>query len=39
VIDTDRKVLAVIRSETDMTGHADAALDALRAAAQGTEEE
>ena len=39
VIDTDRKVLAVIRSEIDMTGHADAALNALRAAARGTEEE
>lgn len=38
VIDTDRRILAVIRSEFDMAGHADAALDVLRAAAQGAEE-
>ncbi len=30
VIDTDRKVLGVIKSETSMTGHADEALDVLR---------
>lgn len=30
VIDTDRKVLAVIASETNMKGHADQALEALR---------
>ena len=39
VIDTDRSVLAVIRSEIDMTAHADAALTALRARAQGTGED
>ena len=31
VIDTDRRVLAVIRSETNMDKHADEALEALRA--------
>ena len=31
VIDTDRRVLAVIRSETNMLAHADDALDVLRA--------
>lgn len=31
VIDTDRKVLGVVTSELDMTGHADKALDILRA--------
>jgi peroxiredoxin Q/BCP len=30
VIDTDRTVLAVIASETNMTTHADRALEALR---------
>ena len=30
VIDTDRKVLAVISSETSMTAHADEALEVLR---------
>lgn len=30
VIDTDRTVLAVISSETDMTSHADDALEVLR---------
>lgn len=33
VIDTDRTVLAVIRSETSMTAHADEALAALAARA------
>nr|WP_198151863.1 peroxiredoxin [Kibdelosporangium sp. MJ126-NF4]CTQ94806.1 Alkyl hydroperoxide reductase subunit C-like protein [Kibdelosporangium sp. MJ126-NF4] len=31
VIDTDRRVLAVIRSELDMNGHADRALETLAA--------
>lgn len=31
VIDSDRTVLAVIKSETNMTTHADEALEALRA--------
>lgn len=31
VVGTDRKVKAVIASETDMTGHADQALEAVRA--------
>lgn len=30
VIDTDRTILAVIKSETSMTGHADDALAVLR---------
>ena len=30
VVDTDRKLLAVIASETNMTTHADKALEALR---------
>ncbi len=30
VIDTNRSVLAVVKSETSMTGHADEALEALR---------
>ena len=30
VIDTDRKVLAVLTSETNMTAHADDALEVLR---------
>jgi len=30
VIDTDRAVLAVLASETNMTSHADRALEALR---------
>lgn len=30
VIDTDRRVLAVINSETSMNAHADEALEALR---------
>ena len=29
VIDTDRTILAVIKSETDMLGHADKALEVL----------
>ena len=33
VIDTDRRLLAAIRSETDMTAHADEALAALRSRA------
>ena len=33
VIDTDRKILAVIRSEVNMNTHADKALEALRARA------
>ncbi len=33
VIDTDRRVLAAIRSETNMEKHADEALDVLRARA------
>jgi peroxiredoxin Q/BCP len=32
VIGTDRKILGVIKSELDMTGHADKALEVLRAA-------
>jgi hypothetical protein len=32
VIGTDRKVLGVINSELDMTGHADKALKVLRSA-------
>jgi len=35
VIDTDRTVLAVIKSEIDMTGHADQALELLRNRPQG----
>jgi peroxiredoxin Q/BCP len=31
VIDTDRRVLAVVRSEIRMNAHADRALEALRA--------
>lgn len=31
VIDTDRKVLAAITSETNMSSHADEALETLRA--------
>ena len=31
VIDRDRRVLGVVRSELDMSGHADQALDILRA--------
>ena len=34
VIDTDRRVLAVVRSEFDMTTHADEALEALRTRAE-----
>ncbi len=30
VVDTDRTVLAVIKSETSMTAHADEALEALK---------
>ncbi len=33
VIDTDRTVLAVVKSETNMTTHADEALEVLRARA------
>jgi thioredoxin-dependent peroxiredoxin len=33
VIDTDRRILAVIRSEVSMSSHADRALDVLRARA------
>jgi peroxiredoxin Q/BCP len=33
VIDTDRRLLKAIRSETNMLAHADEALDALRARA------
>ena len=32
VIDRDRRVLGVVRSELDMTGHADQALEILRSA-------
>lgn len=39
VIDTDRRVLAVIRAEMNMTAHADAALDALRVRAKGSPDE
>lgn len=35
VIGTDRRILAVIRSEVNMNGHADEALAILREAAQG----
>jgi peroxiredoxin Q/BCP len=33
VIDTDRTVLAVVKSETNMTTHADKALEVLRSRA------
>ncbi len=36
VIDTDRRVLAVVNSEVSMNGHADRALEVLRAGAAGT---
>lgn len=32
VIGTDRRILGVVNSELDMTGHADQAIDILRAA-------
>jgi peroxiredoxin Q/BCP len=35
VIDTDRHVLAVVNSEVNMNGHADRALEVLRARAAG----
>ncbi|GIG66979.1 peroxiredoxin [Phytomonospora endophytica] len=35
VVGTDRRILAVIRSEVNMNGHADEALAILREAAQG----
>jgi peroxiredoxin Q/BCP len=35
VIDTDRRVLAVVTSEVNMSKHADAALEALRAQPSG----
>ena len=37
VIDTDRRLLAAIRSETDMATHADSALEVLRSNAAETD--
>lgn len=39
VVGTDRKVLAVIKSETSMTAHADEALAVLKEAASGSSAE
>ncbi len=36
VIGTDRKILGVINSELDMSGHADKALEILRSGASAT---